>query len=65
MTIGALELEHLPRQKALVESAYDAFYSEKDVVAAVLLGSLSSGKGVFIVFIVTFVLLCLVDFILV
>ncbi|HHX8438736.1 MULTISPECIES: hypothetical protein [Vibrio] len=45
MTIGALELEHLPRQKALVESAYDAFYSEKDVVAAVLLGSLSSGKG--------------------
>ncbi|MGY5822090.1 hypothetical protein [Vibrio chemaguriensis] len=45
MTIGALELEHLPRQKALVESAYDAFYSEKDVVAAVLLGSLSSGQG--------------------
>ncbi|MBE4366202.1 hypothetical protein HJ032_13260 [Vibrio parahaemolyticus] len=40
-----LNLDHLPLQKALVESAYNAFVNEENVIAAVLLGSLSSGKG--------------------
>lgn len=39
-----LNLDHLPLQKALVESAYNAFVNEENVIAAVLLGSLSSGK---------------------
>ncbi len=45
MTIKLLNLDHLPLQRALVESACNAFVHEEEVVAAVLLGSLSSGKG--------------------
>ncbi|WP_425667711.1 nucleotidyltransferase domain-containing protein (plasmid) [Vibrio tubiashii] len=40
-----LNLAHLPLQYALVQSAYSAFHSENDAVAAVLLGSLAAGKG--------------------
>ncbi len=33
-----LNLDHLPLQKALVESVYNAFVNEENVIAAVLLG---------------------------
>ncbi|WP_407333188.1 nucleotidyltransferase domain-containing protein [Enterovibrio sp. 27052020O] len=45
MSLVELNLEHLPLQKKLVESVCSAFYPERDVVAAVLLGSLASGAG--------------------
>ena len=45
MSSDKLGLEHLPLQSELVRSACSAFISEHDVVAAVLLGSLASGKG--------------------
>ncbi|WP_028023323.1 nucleotidyltransferase domain-containing protein [Enterovibrio calviensis] len=45
MSLVELNLEHLPLQEKLVESVYSAFHPERDVVAAVLLGSLASGTG--------------------
>ncbi len=45
MNHSELNLDHLPLQKELVLSAMRALKSEKDVLAAVLLGSLASGKG--------------------
>jgi len=45
MTHEDLDLEHLPLQKHLIDSACAAFYQEPNAVAAVLLGSLAAGKG--------------------
>ncbi|TOG61787.1 nucleotidyltransferase domain-containing protein, partial [Vibrio parahaemolyticus] len=45
MSLEELNLENLPLQNELVKSACSAFISEDNVVAAVLLGSLASGKG--------------------
>ncbi|MFB9216173.1 hypothetical protein [Vibrio sinaloensis] len=45
MNKAELNLDHLPLQLALIESAYHAFVNQKDVVAAVLLGSLASNTG--------------------
>lgn len=39
------DLSHLPLQKQLVDDACSALFTEADVVAMVLLGSLASGKG--------------------
>lgn len=45
MSLDDLKLEHLPLQYELVKSVHSAFVSEKNVVAAVLLGSLAAGTG--------------------
>lgn len=45
MDNATLNLEHLPLQRALIDSAYHAFVDQKEVVAAVLLGSLASNTG--------------------
>ncbi|MCH8530159.1 MAG: hypothetical protein LAT65_04840 [Saccharospirillum sp.] len=45
MTQDDIELGHLPLQKELVKSEYSAFIAEENAVAAVLLGSLASGRG--------------------
>lgn len=39
------DLSHLPLQKQLVDDAFAALIAQPDVIAAVILGSLASGKA--------------------